>query len=387
MNNIDTNSSNIEENEIEDYSQNGNSNSVFSDNKSNEISYINEFYNGGNNQNIIYNFGNKKQRNIIDYLNINDEEYKKQQCYKKINFMIKELNSLPNDIINEIVYYSWYYFKKLSNKKLSTIVPIITYKIIKKYNIKSVSLKDLKQNINFSYKTYFQNEKLFSEMNSVDKNKENNFKFNNNINNIIISKKQSFPELVLGSINKYIDLAKDKIQIQPNIIKFKSNKWQKDNNYDNDNLNKKKSDYKLIESIFSKISKNENNTKELYSNPVLLELNNCLMQCKSLIYNNKQVCVEKDELMSETNMTNQTINLIEENEKKLYDENTFNKFFENKIDNDNLGLGLLKYFVDKNENISLSYKKMQKIFNCSIYQIKKSILYINEYINYINKIE
>ena len=383
MNNIDTNSSNIEENEIEDYSQNVNSNSIFSDNKSNEISYINEFYNGGNNQNIIYNFGNKKQRNIIDYLNINDEEYKRQQCYKKINFMIKGLNSLPNDIINEIVYYSWYYFKKLSNKKLSTIVPIITYKIIKKYDIKSVSLKDLKQNLNFCYKTYFQNEKLFNELNSSAKNKENNFKFNNNINNIIISKKQSFPELVLGSINKYIDLAKDKIQIHPNIIKFQSNKRQKDNN----KLNKKKSDYKLIESLFSKISKNENNAKELYSNPAILELNNCLMQCKSLIYNNKQVCIEKDELTSETNMTNQTINLIEDNDKKLYDENTFNKYFENKIDSDNLGLGLLKYFVDKNENISLSYKKMQKLFNCSIYQIKKSILYINEYINYINKIE
>ena len=51
-------------------------------------------------------------------------------------------------------------------------------------------------------------------------------------------------------------------------------------------------------------------------------------------------------------------------------------------------MGLLELdFVDKNKNISLSYKKMQKIFNCSIYQIKKSILYINEYINYINKIE
>ena len=387
MNNIDTNSSNIEENEIEDYSQNGNSNSVFSDNKSNEISYINEFYNGINKPNIIYNFWNKKQRNIIDYLNINDDEYKKQQCFKKINFMLKGLNSLPNDIINEIVYYSWYYFKKLSNKKLSTIVPIITYKIIKKYDIKSVSLKDLKQNLNFCYKTYFQNEKLFNELNSSAKNKENNFKFNNNINNIIISKKQSFSELVLGSITKYIDLAKDKIQIQPNIIKFRNNKKRKDNNYDNEKLNKVKSDYKIIESLFSKISKNENNAKELYSNPAILELNNCLMQCKSLIYNNKQVCIEKDELTSETNMTNQTINLIEDNDKKLYDENTFNKYFENKIDNDNLGLGLLKYFVDKNENISLSYKKMQKLFNCSIYQIKKSILYINEYINYINKIE
>ena len=387
MNNIDTNSSNIEENEIENYSQNGNSNSIFSDNKSNEISYINEFYNGINKPNIIYNFWNKKQRNIIDYLNINDDEYKKQQCFKKINFMLKGLNSLPNDIINEIVYYSWYYFKKLSNKKLSTIVPIITYKIIKKYDIKTVSLKDLKQNLNFCYKTYFQNEKLFNELNSSAKNKENNFKFNNNINNIIISKKQTFSELVLGSITKYIDLAKDKIQIQPNIIKFRNNKKRKDNNYDTEKLNKVKSDYKIIESLFSKISKNENNAKELYSNPAILELNNCLMQCKSLIYNNKQVCIEKDELTSETNMTNQTINLIEDNDKKLYDENTFNKYFENKIDSDNLGLGLLKYFVDKNENISLSYKKMQKLFNCSIYQIKKSILYINEYINYINKIE
>ena len=387
MNNIDTNSSNIEENEIEDYSQNGNSNSLFSDNKSNEISYINEFYNGINKPNIIYNFWNKKQRNIIDYLNINDDEYKKQQCFKKINFMLKGLNSLPNDIINEIVYYSWYYFKKLSNKKLSTIVPIITYKIIKKYDIKSVSLKDLKQNLNFCYKTYFQNENLFNELNSSAKNKENNFKFNNNINNIIISKKQTFSELVLGSITKYIDLAKDKIQIQPNIIKFRNNKKRKDNNYDNEKLNKVKSDYKIIESLFSKISKNENNAKELYSNPAILELNNCLIQCKSLIYNNKQVCIEKDELTSETNMTNQTINLIEDNGKKSYDENTFNKYFENKIDSDNLGLGLLKYFVDKNENISLSYKKMQKLFNCSIYQIKKSILYINEYINYINKIE
>ena len=387
MNNIDTNSSNIEENEIEDYSQNVNSNSIFSDNKSNEISYINEFYNGINKPNIIYNFWNKKQRNIIDYLNINDDEYKKQQCFKKINFMLKGLNSLPNDIINEIVYYSWYYFKKLSNKKLSTIVPIITYKIIKKYDIKTVSLKDLKQNLNFCYKTYFQNEKLFNELNSSAKNKENNFKFNHNINNIIISKKQTFSELVLGSITKYIDLAKDKIQIQPNIIKFRNNKKRKDNNYDTEKLNKVKSDYKIIESLFSKISKNENNAKELYSNPAILELNNCLMQCKSLIYNNKQVCIEKDELTSETNMTNQTINLIEDNDKKLYDENTFNKYFENKIDSDNLGLGLLKYFVDKNENISLSYKKMQKLFNCSIYQIKKSILYIYEYINYINKIE
>ena len=171
MNNIDTNSFYSYENEIEQNSQNGNSNSILSNSMDNEISNVNEIYNYGINRNNGYNLGTKKQRNLIDYLKINDGEYKKQQCYKKINYMLKGLNSLPNDIMNEIIYLSHYYLKKLPNRKLTTIVPIITYKIIKKYNIKSVSLKDLKQNINFSYKTYFQNEKLFSEMNSVVKNK------------------------------------------------------------------------------------------------------------------------------------------------------------------------------------------------------------------------
>ena len=55
--------------------------------------------------------------------------------------------------------------------------------------------------------------------------------------------------------------------------------------------------------------------------------------------------------MSETNFTNQTINLIEESDKKSYDENNFNEYFENKIDNDNFGLALIKYFIDKNDNI------------------------------------
>ena len=89
--------------------------------------------------------------------------------------------------------------------------------------------------------------------------------------------------------------------------------------------------------------------------------------------------------MSETNFTNQTINLIEESDKKSYDENNFNEYFENKIDNDNFGLALIKYFIDKNDNIGLSFNKMKEIFNCNICQIKKSILLIKEFINYINK--
>ena len=385
MNNIDTEISYSNENEIENNSISNNSNSTLSNNNSIEFAN-NEPYNGFNNGNVIYNFLNKKQRNSIDYLNINEEDYQKKVCYKKINFMLKGLNSLSNDIINEISFLSWYYSKKLPNKKLSIIVPIITYKIIKKYNIKNVTLKELKEKLNFRRKTYFKNEKLFDELNmNLIQNKSNNkFKFKNNINNIIISKKQAYSELVLSSITKYIKLMKEKIDTQPNLIKYKNNKLI----INKGSIMNEKLYYETIESLFDKISNNENKTKELYSNPILLELNNCLEQCKSFIYNNKQISKEnniKIEQMSETNFTNQTINLIEESDKKSYDENNFNEYFENKIDNDNFGLALIKYFIDKNDNIGLSFNKMKEIFNCNICQIKKSILLIKEFINYINK--
>ena len=387
MNNIDTENSYSDRNEIENDSLSNSYKSIISNDNSIEVTN-NEFYNGFNSRNSLYNLQNKKQRNSIDYLNINEEDYQKKICYKKINLMLKGLNSLSIDIINEISFLSWYYLKKLPNKKLVTIVPIITYKIIKKYNIKNVTLKDLKEKLNFKYKTYLKNEKLFDELNlNLNQKKSNNsINFNNNINNIIISKKQSFSELVLNSITKYIQLIKEKVLFQPNIIKYKNYKPITNKG----KIINDKSYYVTIESLFEKISSNENKTKELYTNPIIIELNNCLLQCKSFIYNNKQIEIENInmvEQMSETNNTNQTINLIEESEKRIYDENNFNEFFENKIDTGNLGLALIKYFIDKNEKITLSYKKMKEIFVCNIYQVKKSISFIKEFINYINKIK
>ena len=381
MNNIDTISSYSEQIEISPKLSND-SISNFSENhsiyKDNEISYINEFYNGRNNGINFYDFATKKQRNKIDYLNISDEEYKKQKCYKKISLMLNGLNELSKNILDEIVYLSWYYYKKLSNKRLTTIVPIITYKILQKYDIQTVSLKDLKTKINFSYKKYFKNEKLFGELNSVVRLKmsSKNYKYNNNINNIIYSIKQPYSELVFISFTKYINLLKDKSQKPVNTVKINKKKLSRNKNN------------KLIESLYTKISKDENDINELYTNPTIIELNKCLDECKSLIYNAKKICTDnnKDELMSETNATNQTINLKEENA-KIYGENTFNNFFQNKIDKDILALGLVKYLIDKSEIISLSYKKMNDIFNCSIYKIKKAILYIIDYFNYINKIE
>lgn len=401
MNNIDTFSSYSEENEIfknikRSESNSNDSGSYFSsqnDEKNNGELFINETYNEGNNNNNYYNFGGKKQRNIIDYLNINDNAYKKQQLYKKINIILNKFKPLPQNIIDEINYLSWYYTKKLPNKNLLTIVSIIIYKIIKKYNIKTITLKDLKAKLNFSYSTYFKNEKLFNELNTSINQKDSkiNIKYNNNINNIIYSKKQPFSELILNSITNNIKLIKEKNETFTNIIKLKNKKHNR-NKKINDSKNAKnvKHEYKIIEVLFTKISQNENNINELYGNPVNIELNNCLKQCKLFIYNNNnqnKSDINSDELMSETNVTNHTINLKEDNKKFLYDENMFNNFFENKVEKDILSLSLIKYFIDNSENISMSYNKMKDIFNCNIYKIKKCIIHIKEYINYINKNE
>ena len=396
MNNIDTFSSFSEQSEmyqnIHDDENNSNSaqNFIIEDNDNEiETQYINEFYNEKINykNNNIYSYGEKKRRNANDYLNFNDEDYKKQVIYKKINNILVRFKTLPQIYIKEINNYSLYYIKKFPNKKLLTIVSIVLYKIIKKYNIKTISLKDLKTKINFSYRNYFKNEHLFSELNEyINKNHNNKkiIKFNNNINNIIYSKKQSFSELVLTSVAKNIEIIKCKNKIYTNIIKLKNSKYFRDK-YNNKSKNQK-TDYNIIESIFAKYSDKQNKLKELYSNSITQELNNCLTQCKFFMYNNKQnkTDINKYDILSETNVSNHTINLQEENINFICDKNTFNNFFENKVDKDILSLSLIKYFIDISKEISMSYKRMNEIFNCNIYQIKKTILYIKEYINYIN---
>jgi hypothetical protein len=192
--------------------------------------------------------------------------------------------------------------------------------------------------------------------------------------------KNTISELVLNSLKKYINRIKDRIKLNINIIKPKSNKKSNNKEQSNNEIQSQKK----IELIYTKISENENNFKELYYNPVLDELDNCLVKCESLIYNSSN----KDDSVSDTNITNQTINIREDEEEKINGGKSFNIFFENKIDNENLALGLLKYFIDKCNVISLSYQKLNEILNCNIYRIKKSILYIKEYFNkYINNID
>ena len=146
MNNIDEYSSYSEQNEINQNILNDYSNSLLSEedniNKYDENSFINEINNYSNNK-TNYNFEVKKKFNTIDYLNFNEDESKKQQCYKKIEQILNELNKkLPRNIITQIFFHSYNFQKKFPRKQLATIVPIVTYKILKKNNIKTISFKD-----------------------------------------------------------------------------------------------------------------------------------------------------------------------------------------------------------------------------------------------------
>ena len=112
-----------------------------------------------------------------------------------------------------------------------------------------------------------------------------------------------------------------------------------------------------------------------------MELNNCQEQCKFFIYNYKQ---NSSDFKLDSSFNNKIINLKEEEETNISNENKFNDYFKNKICCDILGLGMIKYFIDKNKIIVLSYKILKEIFNCNISQVKKSIVYIKLYINNIN---
>ena len=360
------------------------SNSVISEEnnyRNDETIYEKECIYKSNNINNYYNF-NKKPKTLIDFLNINSDEYKKNKMYQKIKLMIKNL-ILPKSYNDEICYLSWYYSQKLPKKKLSTIVPIIVYKIILKYNIQSISLKDLKNSINFKYKTYFKNEKLFSELN--EDLSQNNIinKMSHNFVNKNSIKAQKYSELVYISVTNSIKKIKEKSQTNLNIIKIKGKQRLKKNikekrdigNNENENKNNK-----IIEKIIEKLTKEDNNTEELYSNPFFMELNNCQEQCKFFIYNYKE---KSSNFELDTSFNNKIINL-KEDESNMSNENQFNDYFKNKICCDILGLGMIKYFIDKNKIIVLSYKILKEIFNCNISQVKKSIFYIKLYINYIN---
>lgn len=116
-----------------------------------EINYHNET--NGNKQ---YMFNNKIKTSL-DYIKFQSEEYIKYKFDEKVRDRIKELN-LGSKYFNEICEIAFYYYNINKNNsenkmKVSDIISIVTYKIIKKYNL-FMTNQEIYQKINLNKRKY-----------------------------------------------------------------------------------------------------------------------------------------------------------------------------------------------------------------------------------------
>ena len=316
-------------------------------------SYINNNYNNITSVNNSCFLNNKKMKTSIDILNFKSDEYRKYQMSTKIKKILNGLE-ISKNIFEQLLNYSLFYSKKI-NKKLTTIVPIILYKLLKRNNIQSISLKDLKEKINFRYKNYLKNEKLFPEI-DINRNK-----FNLELKNSL-SKNENYCQKIYKNVVNNIKKIQNYYKINPNIIKIQKHKTLFDckNNYN--------SNHSIIEKMTEKLM--ENDIDQMYSDPVINELNCCKKNCYNLIYGEK------------SDYDNEDMEAILMDIIKNKENNNFTEFFKEKIDNDIiLSIAMIKYFLDFNKVIKITNQNLNEIFKCKLTKTKKYVSIIKLYLN------
>ena len=161
-----------------------------------------------------------KPTNILEYMKFNSEEYKHFKKQEKIKNDLRLLG-LNKKYIDEIVQLSEYYLKKLKIK-FSTISQIITYKIIKKYQL-PISLIDFFAKFRFDKSKYLKYSNLINLSNvKLEENKSN-----------VITLEEAEEYTYLQNLNEYLlYLIKQLIEIykmKPGYFKVKNNDKLVDN--------------------------------------------------------------------------------------------------------------------------------------------------------------
>jgi len=278
---------------------------------SNDNILVNEQIKINMNNNFI---SNHKYKNSIELLNLNNSNYDNYKLSQKILNKIKIFN-FDKKINDEIISIC------LANKKLlnlNYLIEIVIYKIIKKYNF-DISIKDLKEKINFSISHYLKYNNIINIYN------EYNFK------NIMMN-------LIKNNIQKLIKISKIKQRIfvkqkkkKTNLISFKKNGINLFNNFQD----------------------------------VEYELKNIENMCLNVINNS---------------IKNKEINLIEKINYLDNNINNFEKFFSGKICPKILSISLIKYFIQEYSSFNITLSNLHEIFSISISSISKGIKLINKYI-------
>lgn len=215
----------------------------------------------------------KAPTNSLDYMKFNSEEYLKYKFDLKVKNQLNGLN-LDSKLLKEICQYSYFLSKKLEKDglKISDIIAIVAYKIIKNNNI-PLSQNQIFKELQLSKSKYIK----FS--NSIDFNYTENSYFNKDEYLCQIF------QLTNSLINRMIELYK----FQPNIIKINSCDLKLTEicqyidgikNYENCNLDlnsyfidivKSLEDIKNEIKIFIKLSYNETDFTNFFQNKVLKE--------------------------------------------------------------------------------------------------------------------
>jgi hypothetical protein len=126
----------------------------------------------------------KKPTNSLDYINFNSEKYNHWKIKEKIKLRLSSFN-LNDKYINEIFEISILH-KKKSNLRLSTIIPIVAYKVCQKNHLQ-VSYQELFDKLKFKKSKYIKYSKLIKiGGNEEDFEQSRSFEvFRNKIDNLL----------------------------------------------------------------------------------------------------------------------------------------------------------------------------------------------------------
>jgi len=170
----------------------------------NDSEYVNEYVNQISCNKYFYK---KKPTNALDYIKFHSENYEKfkieERVKEKINGLIFEIK-----YIQEIIDITFLYFKKLKDSiRLTDIISIVTYKLIKKYHL-TLTHSEIFKFLNLNKSSYLKYSNLIN-LSSI--NDENHLEEDYTYRFI------KYTNFLLNSMHEYF-------KFKPNAIKIQTDK-------------------------------------------------------------------------------------------------------------------------------------------------------------------
>lgn len=333
------------------------------------------------------NFNSSKiPSNALDYMKFNSEDYLKFKFEQRVREQIKGIN-LDERLIKEIMELSYFYNKKFKSQELqpsslrvSDIISIVTYKLIKKYSL-PFTHGQIYEFIKLDKKKYLKFSNLFSfgEINevktvNVESQTKKSKKINNESSNLndfqdpqsLKLEREIFYSKVINYLNYMINSLSEIYKYNPNILKFKISKSEEINSSLNMNLNKNLD--KFLENFnFIKNLKNENTHSDTHLQSIIND--------KKLIYN----------FSFSDNLSN--LQEIKLQAKKLFSEHhidiDFFTYFNNKFMIEIISAGLIKVLLER-KGIKINLQIFKDHFRIPGSSISKATKLIYEFIKLVN---